>query len=269
MTKFGKTLVFVNLILSLALMIWAMSAFVHRIDWSDNKAKDGKPDGELVRRIARVKAAWLPLPQSENDWRASRQNLLALEERRRDVRTWYDSEMAKLDKDANPNQPTPLFEVVTDLAGMPALEPNGRIKLQAAKDWGTINAKGERELKPVVARNAYDLRESNLFLGDDKQEAPLKEGLLASRTRLRKGVEDNVETITRMLGPKGLHARMLDEKAKREGVVEEYKGVQPLLINTAATSNFATERVKELQTRVAELEEKRIELRRKLGIAGE
>src|SRR5260370_22453941 len=231
MTKFGKFLVFLNLGLSLGLMIWALSLYVNRIDWSDNPAKEGQPAGQLVKRKAGVAAAWYPMLTSERDWRVARQNLLALEERRRDTRRWYDAELAKLEKDAKPAQPTQLKEVVPDITGQPDLDVGGepdpkfpsaiRIKMKAADDWGAIipqpDGKAKRVVKPLVARNVYDAREIEIFNGGDMT----KEGLLAARTRYRKGVETDVENITRMLGPTGLPPRLRGEKTKPEGGVTE------------------------------------------------
>jgi hypothetical protein len=272
MTKLGKFLVFFNLGVSLALAIWAMSLYLHRIDWSNEKGKDGRPDGQLVERIARVKSAWYPMLTTERDWRETRRSLVALEDRRRETRRWYEAELAKLEKDPNAKNPAQQREIVYDITGQPDLEVGGdpdpkypgaiRVKMKAATDNGWI-VNGKKEIKPLRAKNLYDLQETEIFEGGD-----MKPGLLAERTRHRKGVENQVETVTRMLGPTGLHTRLTGEKLKREGVVEEYDAAKPLLINTAASSTFAIERVKELEARVQELEEKRNELRRKLGIAG-
>jgi hypothetical protein len=276
MTKFGKFLVFFNLGFSLALMIWAMGLYVNRIDWTDNPAKGDQPAGKLVERRANVAAAWYPMITAEDNWRTTRKNLLALEEKRRDTRRWYDAELAKLEKDAKPAQPTQLREVVPDITGQPDLDagepdpnfPNAiRVKMRPADDNGAMipqpDGKAKRVVKPLGARNVYDLQEVEIFNGTD-----VKPGLLTERTRHRRGVESEVETVTRMLGPTGLHTRLQGEKAKREGVIAESEAVKPLLINTAASSSFAIEREKELRARVEELEAKRDELRRKLGVAG-
>jgi hypothetical protein len=278
MTNFGKVLVVLTLGMSLGVMIVAINLFIYRTDWSNNPPKEGKPAGTLVARAARVRAAWVALPDAERDWRQTQTYLLAQEARRRDNRRWYDVELAKLDTDPNPKKPTQLREVVTDNKGMEVYDdtpdanyPNARrLKMNAVMDRGTIvpapPPKGSETVKkPLVARNVYDYRENNLFLGGDD----VTEGLLAARTRDRKAVESHVENITRMLGPKGLHTRLQEEKAKREGVIDEYKAVLPILINTAASSQFAIERTKDYGARVEELKEKRNELRRKLGIAGE
>jgi hypothetical protein len=269
MGKLGKILVFVNLAISLALMIWAMTMFVYRIDWSDTppQNKDGLPEGEYSVRSRRVKASWQPMPEAENAWRTARANLLKLEEQRRDTRRWYDAELAKLEYDANPKAPTSMREVVLDKNGQPDLDagpgdpkfPNAiRIKMQAVNDR-------RPEPKPLYARNVYDVKEADYFTSEDMANL----GLYRARTKLRMAVEENVGHITGMLGPKGLHARGQDEKAKRQAIMEESKAVEPLLINTFSSSRFAIEREKELRSRVEELEEARDRLRRKLGVAGE
>jgi len=269
MGKLGKILVFVNLAISLALMIWAMTMFVYRVDWSDTppQNKDGLPEGEYSIRLRKVQASWRPMPDAEREWRTARANLLKLEEQRRDSRRWYDAELAKLEYDPNPKAPTSMREVVLDKNGQADLDagpadpkfPDAiRIKMQAVNDRTPTPS-------PLVAANVYDVREGELFTSDEMA----KLGLYRARTRLREAVEKNVEHITRMLGPKGLHARGQDEKAKRQAIAEESKAVEPQLINTAASSQFAIEREKELRSRVEELEEARDRLRRKLGVAGE
>src|SRR5260370_35972765 len=108
MTKFGKFLVFLNLGLSLGLMIWALSLYVNRIDWSDNPAKEGQPAGQLVKRKADGAAPWDPMLTSERDWRGARQDLLDPEARRRDRRRWDDADRASLAHAAKPAHPTQL-----------------------------------------------------------------------------------------------------------------------------------------------------------------
>jgi hypothetical protein len=269
MGKLGKLCVFLNLALSLSLMIWAMSLYVHRIDWSDNKAneKEGLPEGQYATRLKKVQASWRPMPDSEEEWRKARKNLLQLEEQRRATRRWYDAEMAKLEKDPNPKQPTQLRGMKPDLNGQPDLDAGpedpkfpkaARIKTEGVNGWGI-------PATPLHARNVYDDQETAIFTQNDEATVSLYRG----RTKLREGIENNVGYITSMLGPRGLHARLQDEKAKRSALTEEYKTTLPMLINTATSSHFAVEREKELRARVEELEEERDRLRRKLGIAEE
>jgi hypothetical protein len=242
--------------------------FVYRIDWSDTppQNKEGLPEGEYSIRTRKVQAAWRPMPEAETAWRTARSNLLKLEEQRRDTRRWYDAELARLEYDPNPKVETSMRQVVLK-DGQPDFNagpedpkyPNAlRIKMEALNDRTPAP-------KPLRARNVYDVQEADLFTSED-MALP---GLYRARTRLRMAIEENVGLITGMLGPKGLIARGQDEKAKRQAIVEESKTVEPLLINTAASSQFAIEREKELGARVKELEEERDRLRRKLGVAGE
>jgi Na+-transporting methylmalonyl-CoA/oxaloacetate decarboxylase gamma subunit len=272
MTKFGKILVFVNLTFSLALMVWAMSAFIHRTDWSNNPAKDGQPEGELVKRQARARAAWVPLPDAERDWRLARQKIQVREETRRDTRHWYEIELAKLEKDANVKAPTGLMEVELDVVGQPvvnpALDPNPALKNAERLKMKVANSRQVDAMnKPVAlaARNVYERQIAALFNG--AEEVP--EGFFAARTRHRKAVEDDVEVVTRMLGPKGLHSRLQDEKVKRENIVAEFNLVKPLYFKTAPDTQFALDISKDLRDRVEELETERNRLRRVLGVAGD
>ena len=226
--------------------------------------KEGVDEGELDRRLERAAAAWTPLPRVESDWRTARQNLLALEARRRDTRRWYEAELALLEKDPNPKAPTALNEITTDLAGQleidlaPDPNPNAEYKNPIRLKMKPVVDRTPKK-NPLNARNVYDYQAKDLF------GTEMKDGLTQHRTSLREALEKNVETLARMLGPKGLHARLLEERLKRDALIGEYRAVEPLLINTASSSQFAVEREYELKTRLEELQVKRDELLRKLG----
>ena len=56
-----------------------------------------------------------------------------------------------------------------------------------------------------------------------------------------------------MKGIKGLHQRLEDEKAKRQGVIAELKRVKPRLVNTVVEGQLILNRQKQLESRIDEL----------------
>ena len=56
MTLLAKILIFLNLVLSVLMLTWALALFTNRVDWSSNAAKGEQPAGAMVARKARVDA---------------------------------------------------------------------------------------------------------------------------------------------------------------------------------------------------------------------
>jgi hypothetical protein len=267
MTNLGKVLVLVNFFLSLGLMIWAVMLFLTRTDLSDSPAKDPAPAGELRKRQDKLKQDSATLPQAEYDWRDSRKEQLQLEADRRDWRRWYSDQLALLENDpADPKNldkvpPTGVQEIVLDVNSQPAIDPKTK-RFQMAK----VN---DRAGGALVANNIYDLRLTHRFEGNPNNEVDkIPVGYKAVKQTLGEEVKRDLSATTEMLGPKGLHERLLFEKTKREDIVAEQKLLEPLLINTAAESQFSREREKELRARVVELQDKLKELEDKANAAG-
>jgi len=269
MTKLGKILVLLNLAFSLGLMIWGVSLYVYRADLTDTQPKDGVPAGELFLWKEELKKAMAPLPQAESDWREARNVRREAEAQRRDTHNWYVQQLALLDVDAAVAKPTALQEIEVDVAAhqpvlvLPAAGDKDRsvkFKMQKVTD---------RKGGDLVAANVYDQREKNRFLGspdDESDKIPI--GFLAARQSLQNHIKRSLSGTTEMLGPKGLHSRLQDEKDKKEKLVMEQKLLEPLLINTAAESQFSREREKELRARVEELRVKLKELENRAVPAG-
>jgi hypothetical protein len=49
MTTFGKVLAFVNLVVGVSLLAWAVSVYANRADWLDRKTDGGAAEGEVTR----------------------------------------------------------------------------------------------------------------------------------------------------------------------------------------------------------------------------
>jgi hypothetical protein len=66
-------------------------------------------------------------------------------------------------------------------------------------------------------------------------------------------VKEDAELTQRMLGPKGLQQRLIDERVKRDNVLKEQDLVKPLLVNTVVDSELILKRTKALEERIKEL----------------
>jgi hypothetical protein len=248
MTSLGKTLVLVNLGLSLAMATWAHGLYATRIDWSNNKGKDGAPDGELVRRIARLDELGRPdraLTQAAAHWNGSRTVLASMDERRAKDRTWYEGELGFDRNLANKAKPARVIKMAN---GQPVLARPGTDDPPVALEPGR-----DQYGQPLQSWLAYNLA----------QEAIHKQ-LEAENKALASTMEEDKELTNRLAGDgaggKGLQQRILDERAKLVRAINEQDFVRPLLINAVVNSQVVFGRQRELEARIKELE--------KVGVAG-
>jgi hypothetical protein len=253
MTWFGKILVLVNLALSLMMAAWALALFTSRIDWSNQKGKVGKPDGELLGRQALTKELWAVIPQAEVRWRTARSNLLALEEGKAPDykdgrianRAWYEAELQYLRTGAVTGPDGKLIKrpvmlaVAFDMNRMPVPDPAnfGRPKMVPATD---------RAGKPLNSLVYYNDEEKNLFVAIETEQK-----------RLEEAVKKDTLLTEKLLGPKGLQARLIDERVRHEDVMAEHGLVKPQLINTYVDSELLLQRRRQLEQRLEQLKKTR------------
>jgi len=237
MSLLGKILVFVNLGLSFLMAGWALSVYVNRVDFSNTPAKEGQPPGEMLGRKARVEELSKALGAPLTAWRVGRASVLYQEGRRGPDRLWYADQLEHL-RSADAEAP---IRTATIESGLPVLDATGRPKLSDVKDpFG----KPLRSLAAYNQAEEMSRQEIDSVLGDYKKQ-----------------IEEDKRLTQLMLGPKGLQQRLADEKAKREGVVEEQQVTRPLLINTVVESGLILKRRKQLEARIEEL--------KKVGVAAD
>jgi hypothetical protein len=248
MTKLGKTLVFLNLALSLMAAGWAQGVYASRIDWSTNKGnKDGVAEGELVRRVARIQelsgnAGVLgPAGLSWNDGRAL---IAALDNRRVSNRLWYESELAFDRSGATRADPA---RVVKLDKGQPVLAKPGvddrPLMVQGRDQFG----------QPLQSLKAYNLAEE-----------ALQQQIEATNKNLTKTLEEDAELTNKIAGDpngtKGLQQRILEERTKFAEAKNEQGYVRGLLVTAVVDSDLVFKRQRSLEARVKELG--------KVGVAG-
>jgi hypothetical protein len=237
MTLFGKVLVFLNLVLSLMAFIWALGLYTNNVDWSDVKggnplvaSKGGKPLGMLAERQVDLANAAAGLRPAETSWLAVRKQVLAREEEMRGDREWYLKELAWLRTgEATPAKP---IQAVKLVRLMPVDDPRNanRPEMEPAKD---------RAGQPLLSERQYNLR----------SEAALKE-LGEVMDEYKKKIDEDIALTDKLAGTadkKGLQQRLVDERAKREGVEAEERLVRPLLVNVAVDWELVGKRQTGLQ----------------------
>lgn len=248
MTWFGKILVLLNLVLSLVMAAFALALFTTRIDWSNQKGKDGKPDGELLGRQTQTKELWAVIPQAETRWRTARTGMLALEEgkgpefkdSRTATRAWYDAELRCLQSgDIGGMKRAAMLTVVLDAVR------------QTTPDDANF---GRPKMAPATDRSGKVLKDLDFY---NQEEKNLLVAIEMERKRLEDAIKEDIKLTELLLGPKGLQARLVDERVKREDIMMEHGIVKPMLINTYVDSELLLQRRRELERRLEELKKKR------------
>jgi hypothetical protein len=238
MTNFGKTLILINLGVSLLMATFALGIYTNTIPYHDI-TKDNP--GEVTKKKAEVERLWQSVRPAEEVWREARAYLFEQEAHRAADRVWYQDELQHLLIGDMANSPSRMIEYK---AGRPEpadpKNPFGRPKMVPAKD---------REGNPLLSLRAYNQEEETTLM-ELKRVTENYDALVKQTT---------AET-EKLLGPKGLHARIKAEKEKRDEVVKEQGLVRPQLVNTVVDSELILKRQKELVARIKELES--------IGVAG-
>jgi hypothetical protein len=241
MERLGKILVFVHLGLSLLLASAAMALYFNRTDWTAQKGKDGKPDGELVGRIAEYDdLAKTGIWPAEKRLLSNREQLEANERSRPYERNWYAQQLAILRGDvAGPIQQLargPDGSVLFD----PTFGQQGRTNIL---QMGPVQAK-DRDGKPLELKSlVVYAREIGRKVDD----------LITETANLKKEADRDAAATNQLKGPKGLHARLLFEKHKYDQVVEEYKAIRPKWLNNTVELRELEELRQRLDERVRQL----------------
>lgn len=249
-TFLGKVMVLLNVALSLLLAGLAFGLFATGIDWSDNPAKAGKPEGETLalRKQLQKELGQLGfkavLSQAEapqgaaRAWGAARVELLGMEEARARLRPGYARRLQQL---LTGPGPLPEVELVNH---MPAPGPDGlpRTKraqsndadlLPRAKYFADIKGKRKESLDLDVAlRKLYreDVRHTDRIVGDtDKPGA-------------EKGTDP------------GLLELLDRDRLKREGLEVELRLIESQDVNTQIDAAAVRRSYGSVEERIKELE---------------
>ena len=238
MERFGKSLVFVHLGLSLLAASWAFALYFNRIDWTAKKGQGGQPDGELVPLMAEYdNLARTGIRPGQKRVADNRKPLEFHEAWRPYERAWYATQLRILRGDVA----GPIKQLSRGPDGTVLMDPTygqpGKtdiLAMQAPQVGGK-----PIELKPLLE---YDTT------------IPRKvEEILKETEKLKKEAERDAVATNLLKGPKGLHARLQFEKRKYDDVVQEYKDLRPKWLNNMVELKQLEELRQRLDERVREL----------------
>jgi hypothetical protein len=265
MTRLGKILVFVNLVLALGFMAWGIGIAGNRIDWGKTPEKPGRAKGKLLEREEQFAEAKRQYEAAVARYNDADRKLRGLEKRRPEDQKYYRDELAKLETgmDAGGKMSgTPVLELVYD-KGVLKLDPQQRPLLRPI-DW-------QRPNQPLLdlTRLGQEFEKTHEELKKEKaglevllaQEKTLTEQLNGDgrgKKGLRKQMDEVQEALVQCLGEKEFLQRM--EKAKlyvtvsastgREG---EQEYLKRRLYNRKADLLVVQARQRRLESRLEEL----------------
>jgi hypothetical protein len=252
MTLLGKILVFVNVAIAFLMLAWAAALYTNRIDWAGKAGKGDQPPGALVEQQARVKAGGDALDVARTRWngalkgfntqeRSVRAGLVEWEKRRDADRVWYDEQLKAARSGPEGKLDKPIQRVATK-DGLPIPDPqngNRPTMVEAERRKGAADAKGE----PLFCYDFYV-----------KALARLSDDIIAAQAEYQKAVRDDITETEKVIGPKGLRQRILDEQEKVARIDEELKDVETRQTNSRVETELLLARRAQLKRRIAELE---------------
>jgi hypothetical protein len=236
MTFLGKILVMINLAISLLMAAMAFGLYVSGIDWTDKAAKEGQPAGKMQTLRKDIDDVLARLPLAERNWKAARADVFAREEIRQKERIWSDAEMAKLT-----GRKEKVYEV----------EPAAPGANPAARPTMNLNPILFAPAQPLVTREVYDER----LDAHQKENTKIREDLA-------KKVKEDEDLTRKLAGDKegdpeprirGIRRELVEERAKRLGLIDEQGITDSLQINVAVESELILKRLDDLDERIQEL----------------
>jgi hypothetical protein len=260
MTLLAKILIFLNLLLSVLMLAWALALFTNRVDWSNNQAKGQQPAGALLGRVKRKDDAQAMLDLAAGHWReALRGNdgkdkrpahdgLPAWEARRAADRVWYADQLklARSTPNTPDGKPVVIKRVSLSKEGQAVLDANNSNRPMMVDATRRKDDKGEGG-GPLYSYEYYVA-----------ELVRLTQQLEAAQVEYQKAVKRETELTEEAIGtkekPKGLRQRIIDEEEKLKQAKEERKDVADRQTNSEVDAELLVARREQLKRRIAELE---------------
>src|SRR5687768_16214670 len=127
MTTFGKVLAFVNLVVGISLLAWAVSVYANRADWLDSKTDAGTTEGEvtkLKKEIDRLQKSIADASTAHGQRSAVLANTEAVRHyRKQRLKARLDEARQGTFKVQKPDPNNPVYTNVNDNTGEPILAP--------------------------------------------------------------------------------------------------------------------------------------------------
>jgi hypothetical protein len=246
---FGKILVLTHFGLSLCFATWALVLWANRVDWSSEKGKAGKPDGELVARIAEYDRVARPgVRVADARWRAARKVVQDNEAWLPYEQAWYERELNFL-RSGTVTKDTSIRQIDRGPDGNVIILPNPAVG-GALLQIGPIR---DPAGQPFKGRKGEPLDLNSLDYYDKEYPATITQMTVILR-KLQDEAKRDRDATKEMIGPKGLQARLEFEKLKQARIKDEHDEVRPLWLNTAVELKNLEELRLRLQVRLKELE---------------
>jgi hypothetical protein len=240
MTTFGKVLIFLNLVLSIAGAGWAMALYTQRVNWTAKAGADSTP-GKIQALADKIKQRLAALELSESRFDSAPAQLFYAENLRAIAQDTYSKQIASL------NSGKQNIEEVKVTNGVVVVDPkaNWLPEFRKAKD------RQGAEMPSIAAQLA----------AIHKTQDTIKQVMVD----IGKAHEDNGQITALLIGDKGLRERVAQEHAKNgtiEGTLarrDVEKGTKDGELRTR-TRDYEVERAllaernKQLEERIKELE---------------
>lgn len=244
MTRFGKLLVFLNLILSVTFAGWAAAVYTQRIDWAPARTLTGdliedRP-GRVKELTDQVKGLVELRDLSETRWQNAYLRMVNEQQHRSTYQQWYAQELTTQRTGEGPDGRRVEFPV-----RQLNYTQTGDIDMAPVKDKDkafTVNG------EPVKALDYYDEQYKDLV----KKIKALQD----EYAKRAKEAEEQSKTINGDPGrTDGLRTQVLNLKAYLRNANDEMAYLQPLYDSTTAELSTMTKRNLALRKRKKELEE--------------
>lgn len=261
-TRIGKLFVLLNLALSLVLGGLAFALFVTGIDWSDNAAKAGKPDGEtLVQRkqlqkdLAALGYKKLMTGEAKAEgaaasWEDARAALGAAEARRDAARPFYPERLRHLLSGATPDRPAQEVELARHL---PVIDPKtGAPKMKDIEYNGKALVSRSNLLTDLGSRRGQWLAMTGKLASQYLEDAKATDKLVGNRDY--DPADPRVARLNLKGADAGLIALIARDREKREGLEEEMRLVESQDVNTQIDAAAVNRSYESVEDRIRELE---------------
>jgi hypothetical protein len=244
MTKFGKLLVYFNIIASIGLMMLAISVYAGRLDWNSRSPTGGeKIVGKIEANKKRIDELAFARDRAEMRWFQAYSDLVTAEGQRPLRQIWFAKQLeiirsGKLDGNAV-NPPVQQLEYA---GGQLSFErPSGRAPVvfrdAPLKDIASLTELKRLREKDTVTQQA----EIDRLIQEHKKLTADLNGLP------QVGAQVDLRTV-------GLYKLRDFQVQAKQGYVQQQEDLKPLLANAYAEAQSLLRRQIALQSRKAELE---------------
>lgn len=232
MTLLGKILVILLTMFSAMAAVLTLFLFLYEKDWYTMQPQAHEEPGEVAKRSAEIRQLNASLDTVEARWTTNRQELGEWEHYHLQNLDFYDKEMEKV-----VNGDAPLQEVIYE---------GGRVTLVNPRN------KGLPVMKDVTDWAGKPLRSNRHY---SKEWTSAVAAAAKAMKQLQDLIEEEGQLTGKLVGPKGLKQRVVDEDKKFQKVVKELDEVKRLWANEHEATSTLYNQQKQLKTRLRELED--------------